>query len=75
MKNDITTNNTISPVNPPCPKALTKSTKFAITSIPNIDPPVNTVHKIVTGRIAIKIPTSPPTVSYTHLTLPTKRIV
>ena len=60
MKNDITTNNTISPVKPPVPKALTKSLKFVITFIPNIDPPVNTVHKIATGSIAIMIVTNPP---------------
>ena len=60
MKNDITINNTINPVKPPCPNALTKSVKFAITFIPNTDIPVNTVHKIVTGSMAIIIATNPP---------------
>ena len=60
MKNDITISNTTNPVKPPCPNALTRSAKFAITSIPNIDLPVNTDHKIATGSIAIMIVTNPP---------------
>ena len=66
-KNDVTRTNTINPTNPPSPSEVTSADKLATTSIPNTEPPVKTVQRIVTGKTANNTVDSPPKNPVTYL--------
>ena len=67
IKNDVSNTNTINPTKPPSPSEVIRAERLVTTSIPNTEPPVKTVHKIVTGKTAINTDDSPPKKPVTYL--------